>query len=269
MICDVFMFMGQSNMAGRAKVSEKWPQVAPKVIPGAGYEFRAISDPSKLYVMEEPFGKYENRIDGIYDVKNDELRKSGSLVTSFTNAYFSLTQVPVVGISASKGGSAISQWVPGSDFLKDSINRLEMCKAFLKKENIGIRHIFILWCQGESDGDRHTSKADYFAMFKNIMNEMSKHGVEHCFLIRIGRCNDPERLDCYDDMILWQDELVSVCKGVSLVSRLFSTMRERSLMPDKFHYYQHAYNEVGEDAGKNAGAIVLAKNSELDLISQK
>ncbi len=45
---DLFLFMGQSNMAGRGVTNEKWQQKAPKLIEGAGVEFRAISDPAKL-----------------------------------------------------------------------------------------------------------------------------------------------------------------------------------------------------------------------------
>ena len=40
---DLFLFMGQSNMAGRGIVSEKWAQPAPQIMEGAGYEYRAIS----------------------------------------------------------------------------------------------------------------------------------------------------------------------------------------------------------------------------------
>ena len=46
---DVFVFMGQSNMAGRGDKEKS--VVCEK---GHGYEFRAISDPAKLYGIEEP-----------------------------------------------------------------------------------------------------------------------------------------------------------------------------------------------------------------------
>lgn len=59
---DLFLFMGQSNMAGRGTVNNIWEEPAPVIIPGAGYEFRAITDPAKLYDMVEPFGVKENRI---------------------------------------------------------------------------------------------------------------------------------------------------------------------------------------------------------------
>ena len=46
---DVCIFMGQSNMAGRGEAQDS-------VVfgEGRGYEFRAVSDPSKLYPVQEP-----------------------------------------------------------------------------------------------------------------------------------------------------------------------------------------------------------------------
>ena len=74
---DLFLFMGQSNMAGRGIVSEKWAQPAPQIMEGAGYEYRAISAPDKLYPLTEPFGRQENAEDGI----NDGNMKTGSLLS--------------------------------------------------------------------------------------------------------------------------------------------------------------------------------------------
>ena len=61
---DLFLFMGQSNMAGRGIVSEKWAHPAPQIMEGAGYEYRAISAPDKLYPLTEPFGRQENAEEG-------------------------------------------------------------------------------------------------------------------------------------------------------------------------------------------------------------
>ena len=79
---DLFMFMGQSNMAGRGISSQEWPETPPVLMPGAGYEFRAISDPTRLYPIVEPFGRRENNPQGI-----SENLKTGSLATAFCNAY--------------------------------------------------------------------------------------------------------------------------------------------------------------------------------------
>lgn len=100
---DLFLFMGQSNMAGRGVTNEKWQQKAPKLIEGAGVEFRAISNPAKLYEIEEPFGVYENNPEGIFEPG----MKTGSMVTAFVNAYYEKTGRSILAVSASKGGSVI------------------------------------------------------------------------------------------------------------------------------------------------------------------
>lgn len=49
MTVDLFMFMGQSNMAGRGIVTEEHNVAAPELTEGAGYEYRAVSSPDRLY----------------------------------------------------------------------------------------------------------------------------------------------------------------------------------------------------------------------------
>lgn len=248
---DLFLFMGQSNMAGRGISCERWPEQVPQLIQGAGYEYRAISDPEHLYQLEEPFGKDENNPEGI----NDGVLKSGSLVTAFVNTYYTDTGIPVIGISASKGGSSILQWQPDGTFLMDTINRQNAARKFLNDKNIKIRHEYILWCQGETDGDRKMSAGDYKKNFRQMFDAMKKNGIETCFLIRIGEYNGAEEID-YSEIRKAQTELCEEYTDVILVSAEFERMKKRGLMKDAFHYYQAAYNEVGCFAGKNTAEFV-------------
>lgn len=94
---------------GRGVTSPQWPETAPALTPGAGYEYRAVSDPGRLYPASEPFGVHENNPDGICEPG----MKTGSMVTAFINAYYARTKIPVIGVSASKGGSDIGQWQGG------------------------------------------------------------------------------------------------------------------------------------------------------------
>ncbi len=43
MEADILLFMGQSNMAGRGDY-----RLAPEVLPGAAYEYRAVTEPDTL-----------------------------------------------------------------------------------------------------------------------------------------------------------------------------------------------------------------------------
>lgn len=94
---DLFMFMGQSNMAGRGIVTAEHSVSVPTLTEGAGYEYRAVSSPDRLYPISEPFGRNENRKGGI----DDGDMKTGYMVTAFVNAYYGRTGIPVVGVSAS------------------------------------------------------------------------------------------------------------------------------------------------------------------------
>ena len=69
----LMMFMGQSNMAGRGNAAE-----APELTQGAGYEYRAVTAPDRLSVLQEPFGKNENNARGV----TEPGMKTGSMVSA-------------------------------------------------------------------------------------------------------------------------------------------------------------------------------------------
>lgn len=250
---DLFLFMGQSNMAGRGVTCSRFPQSAPACLPGAGWEFRAVSDPNRLYPAAEPFGALENRPGGIFEPG----MKTGSMVTAFINAYFEETSTPVIGVSVSKGGSSIREWQPGSPFLEDALLRLRTTEKYLSANRIPIRRRFVLWCQGETDGDLGTVPSIYEEDFLRMLEALLSEGIEHLFLIRIGSYNAAATAGLpapdYAPIQRAQDYLADTCTQVTMVSRLFSGMLKQGLMKDAFHYYQHAYNLVGEDAGHRAG----------------
>lgn len=248
---DLFLFMGQSNMAGRGIVSDKWSEAAPDLLKGAGYEYRAISDRNALYPISEPFGLNENNPNGIFEPG----MKTGSMVSSFVNAYYERGGVPIIGISASKGGSFIEEWQGENDFLSDAMERFENFEKYAKEKDINIRHRFMLWCQGESDGDNATDPDTYNLKFKNMFAQMQNIGIEKCFLITIGEYNGDKGYD-YSAIRAAQLELCKEFPNVILACDDFHKMRERGLMKDDFHYFQKAYNEVGEIAGRTVGEYV-------------
>lgn len=241
---DLIMFMGQSNMAGRGITNSTWPQDAPTVPSGTGYEFRAISDPTRLYGVTKTFGITENVTGAI----NDGTMKTGGLVPSFINSYYKVCGVPIVGVSASEGGTSTTNWAPNSDRLNDAINRLSTAVTWLTKNGYTIRHKYMAWCQGETDGDGSVSKANHKTRFLNIFNAMKAEGIEKCFMIRIGEDNASGGND-YTNIILAQNELCQENEDIVMVSTSFASMKARGLMKDSWHYYQEGYNQVGAQAG--------------------
>lgn len=246
---DLVMFMGQSNMAGRGVATAEHPEAAPELIPGAGYEYRAVSAPGRLVPIAEPFGRWENRPGGI----DDGDMKTGSMVTAFVNEYYSLTGVPVVGVSASKGGSIIAQWRPGAAYFEDAVWRLSSAEDFLRKSGVAVRHTFMLWCQGESDADIDNTGEEYRRDFTLMLDALTARGIERCFLIKIGRFNGAGR--SYAPMRQLQERVAAEDSRVTMASRLFETMLDRGLMKDRFHYLQQAYNEVGRDAAETVAGF--------------
>jgi len=242
---DLIMFMGQSNMSGTGE-----SELAPEVIDGAGYEFRAISDPTRLYNLTEPFGEDENNADGV----DDEDLKTGSLVSSFVNSYYSGTGVPVVAVSASAGGSTLHSWRVDGELLPDAVNRYNTAKNWLQENGYTIRHSYMVWLQGESDGNKQTTKDDYITSIKESVGEMQKNGIEKCFIIRIGiRTEEP---GLYDTIIEAQTELCRDNEDFILISTKAVELETLGLMRDEVHYTQGGLNLIGEEAGGNAAYYV-------------
>ena len=244
-IVDLVMFMGQSNMAGRGTASE-----SPVVPVGCGYEFRAISDPTKLYDLTEPFGKNENNsTSGV-----TEGSKTGSMVSSFVNEYYKHTKTPIVAVSCSKGGTSIDFWQPNGKPLNDAISRHNLAKEWLLENGYTIRRDFMVWCQGETDGDNSMSKDTYISKAKLMIEAMMECGVERCFIVRIG--NHRDKPTFYDTIINAQTELCKTYKNATLVSTDFAGMATSGLMKDVFHYKQEGYNIAGANAGRHTAYYI-------------
>ena len=251
---DVIIFMGQSNMAGRGVTNSSHPEKAPIIHNNAGYEFKSITDPTKLYPMEEPFGRAEN-VNGAID---DGTKKTGGSAVAFTNAYYEHNGgVPVVGISASEGGTTISQWQPDTNRLNDALNRLSLAVSWLNSNGYRIRHKYMTWCQGESDGDSGTTKTAYKSLFGAMFDAMKAAGIEKCFLFRIGEYNGTSEID-YSDIISAQTEICQEDPNIIMVTANQSSFKSRGMMKDDFHYYQDAYNEMGTLGGVNAAFYAMS-----------
>lgn len=245
----LIMFMGQSNMAGRGTAKE-----APAVQYGTGYEFRAITAPDCLYPLTEPFGKAENDIAGVYEPG----MKTGSMVSAFVNAYVEETKASVIGVSCSKGGSAIAEWLPETSYYRDAVRRIKSCETWLQNHKIQIEHRLMVWCQGCTDGDLHTDPEVYRQQTAHMIHAFQEEcEIETCFLIQIGNHrDDPNR---YLPIQEAQLKLAEQESGIILVSRQFASFADRGLMKDEFHYCQEGYNLVGAEAGRNAGRYVIKK----------
>jgi hypothetical protein len=248
----LFAFMGQSNMAGRGVAA-----LAPAVPEGWAYEFRAITRPDRLVPLTEPFGEHENTPDGVCETIN----KTGDMVASFVNSAYPLLQTPIVGVSCSKGGSSIDEWVPGTPFYKDGVRRLNLCRDYLLSHDYRIVEAGMVWCQGCTDADNGTPPDEYRRKTENFIHSfMRDTQIGHCFMIQIGNHRDQPQF-----YVPIQEAQEAICRDnddIIMVSRTFKTFAARGLMKDEFHYLQPAYNEVGSEAGENAAHFFAKKKQK-------
>ena len=245
---DLILFMGQSNMSGAGGNAEE----APELIGGAGYEYRAITQPEELCVLVEPFGENEHK-EGFLD-DSGLIPRNGSLVTAFVNAYYGQTKERVVAVSASRGSARISSF--NNYLLEDVIERLENAKRVMTEQKVNIRHIYMVWLQGETDAYLEVSEEEYIGEMQKMLFTLQPYGVERCFLIQIGNgiCDGI----AFDSTIIQkaQETLCETDENFVLVSTLGKTLSEPPYMEDGIHFTQQALNILGEDAGTNAGKYV-------------
>ena len=245
---DLIIFAGQSNMSGCGGDAA----LAPKVTEGAGFEFRAISDPSQLYTIAEPFGVNENNLDGLCEKPTG---KKGSLVSAFVNEYYKLTGTPVVAISASRGEMAVSQFLePG--VVNDITNRFTLAQKYLIDNGYTIRNMYMVWLQGESDGIKRTQADIYRTQMDDFIRPLFMEGLQKVFFITPGRTI--QQKDIYNEIINAQKNMCRDSGYYSLASTILTGV-STSYMTDIYHYNQHVLNLVGKDA---ADAVAYYTNNK-------
>lgn len=252
---DVFIYMGQSNMAGRGEAIDSLPCT------NNGFEYLSVTghDDDFLVDLKEPFGKYENN-EAMSDGNTGDGKKTGGVVSSFVEGYYSVSNIPIIGVSASVGNTSITQWQSGSTYLNESKRRLRSCIDYLKNNPFFVvRHINMVWCQGESDAGSYASGFDYFSKLQGIVNELKSLGdgyaIEKCFIIPLSIYSssgvNPNKLQLANDQIAYCN---SHPNDFALATK--KNYNVPSVMRDDPHFHQGIYNVVGYDAGIHAAQII-------------
>lgn len=240
---DVIVFCGQSNMTGVGNSAD-----APKLTQGAGYAFNYITNRKKFSLIKEPFGKGQ---DDDYFSNGDYCK--GSMVTAFANAYYKQTNTPIIAVPASCVGTGSVSWV---DFrYKGVITRVNSAVKLAKKKGLTVRHVYMVWMQGENDAFADMSaswhKKNLTGMVKKIMR---KTPVEKCMVISIANyTKDPEIAKNFKRIQKAQKSLCNKNKNFILISTKATTFSEGSFREDGIHILQGGLNKIGTEAGRNAG----------------
>lgn len=168
---DLAVFAGQSNMSGRGNAAE-----AIVCDVNAGFEYKSVSNPLTLVPVKEPFGLNEDRAGGIEDFNSDgTTKRTGSMVSAVVDEYYKQTGRQLVAVSASIGGTSTSEWK--NKYIYDAVQRLDDAKKFLEANNINTGRIFVVWCQGESDGDAKNTADTYMQNTKDIFESFKAVGT--------------------------------------------------------------------------------------------
>ena len=241
MIVDLVMFMGQSNMSGTGGD----PAHAPSVPEGHGFEFRAISDPTRLYPITEPFGINENNINGIMDFA---VAKKGSMVSAFANKYYEETGIPIVAVSASQGGTDTDFWMKQS-VMNDFSERQKRAQVWLESNNYHIRKQYVIWLQGESDSFSNITLESYKQNMDNIIRPLFMGGLHKVFIITTGRSITSKNF--YETVIDAQIDLCKKSGYYALATTVLSAV-STEYMVDEVHYNQSVLNLLGEQSAESA-----------------
>lgn len=237
---DLIFFMGQSNMSGAGGDASLAPYVAPE----AGMEFRAVSDPTTLYPIVEPFGVNENNPTGLHEYPE---AKKGSLVSAFVNEYHKLTGRRVVAVSMSMGATDMNVWTSAG--VNDDVKqRRDRAVTYLKDNGYNIGNMYVLWLHGESDAIGHTDPAVYKTGLDDVMRPLFIGGVRKVFIIVPGRTIDYK--DIFADIIKVQKEICAESDYYALATTVLTKVSTEYML-DQYHYNQHVLNLVGIDAARS------------------
>lgn len=242
---DLIVFAGQSNMSGAGGNAA----AAPAVPNGQGYEFRAISDPTGLHPITEPFGVTEAGYAG-----ETAATKKGSLVSSFVGTYYAKTGTPVVAVSASRGGTDMDFWT-SPNVIADINSRYTKAKNFLEVNHYNVRKKYVVWLQGESDGVEGRSAQEYKNCMETTFAPLFANGLDQVFVITPGRALG--NIMTYDTIINAQKNLCAVNYKYTLASDMLRNLPD-AYFADQVHYNQTALNMVGADAAARVAAYTAA-----------
>ena len=118
----------------------------------------------------------------------------------------------------------------------------------MTEQKVNIRHIYMVWLQGETDAYLEVSEEEYIGEMQKMLFTLQPYGVERCFLIQIGNgiCDG----FAFDSTIIQkaQETLCETDENFVLVSTLGKSLSEPPYMEDGIHFTQQAMNILGEDA---------------------
>ena len=246
---DIILFSGQSNSCGRARTSDATAplDVFLNIPTTKAITFNNSSNGTPVQIVE-PISANGTSYYGY--------------IPAWLNAYYAVTGRKVCTCYSSNGGTPIANFMKGATYYGAS--KVENTKTALLANNKTIGHIYLVWCQGETDGDQSKTTDYYKTSFRQMLNDLKADcGIEKAFIMRIGQINSGTS-EKYRPIIKAQNELAQEYDDIIMASTIFAgalNFKEedgstRNLMRDSFHYKPEGYVRAGLEGGSNAGYYV-------------
>ncbi len=256
---DIFIFSGQSNMQGQSECPDFY-----KLPKEYGCEYKQQDD--SLNEIKQPSGE------DIISEGNEALFFAshmgyGGLMPYFVCGYYEACNKYACYIHASKGATAIFDWMPDTNRYKALIYKTKKAEEKLKRENYIIGKKYFVWLQGESDGILGKSKEEYKKNMLILWEKLKQTAsFEKCLIIRVAKFYE---FPCIPIMEA-QEELCFEKNDFCMLTRITSSFTEENgLMqgeskPDvisaPFHYTNSGYKSAGLTAGKNAALYLSGQD---------
>jgi len=185
---DIFLLIGQSNMAGRGAVGDADRTPIPGVF---------------------AFSKEKSWVPAVDPIHFDRPDRTGvGLGRSFATTLMEMKAATSVGlIPAAFGGSALHEWVPGTAHY---VNAVERTKAALATASPGARLRGILWHQGEADASDEERAVTYRLRFAKMIAALRKDlGAENVPVI-VGQLGEFVQEKSYSQLQRVNSELATL-----------------------------------------------------------
>lgn len=259
---DVFLLVGQSNAVGFG--------YGPTMIatsPSLGFD--TDPDAHTLYPLRYPTGLPAG---GYWT------GQTSGIAPAFADAWARLSSHTPVIVARGKAASGLVEAADlGQGDWTDTIDNdglfdaaaMALAATVQTTEAAGYTVVarYVIWWQGESDGERQISDAAYRAAFHDLEARFASIGVDHVFIVQIGYRKPTAAFDSRSAYETIQRALalasIDTPRAV-LVSTLPSALSRACLfagepgcgLRDDWHYTTLGYEAIGSDAARNAYAFV-------------
>jgi len=149
---DLYLCIGQSNMAGRGKVTKNEEKLISNCF--------VLDDKAEWKVAQSPLNQFST-------VRKEAMTQGVGPIYGFANAVVKAFPGKKVGLVVNaRGGTKIQQWQPGEKLYEEAVNR---CKKAQKSGKFKA----VLWHQGEGNRNYAAYKEDLVKLVEALRKELN------------------------------------------------------------------------------------------------